>query len=300
MCIGVLVKCIKEKNTKQLIGYIIWFLIGFAAITLPILIWLICGNALDAFFHDYFIFNLVYSSAIEKTPMSVLRALNFFFMSGPVLISIPILVYAFVKEHKLIDILCLVSLILSVFLSSISGRQSSHYAMIFCPITVYSASRFLAQGKEISGKLVKSVYISSLSLMIIAFSSSIAYFLWPLSETILNRKTPYYDEVFKAAEIVAKNTDETDKISVCGNRNLIYLLSDRESSSKYSYQYPIIEFDTEIKNEYLSDISKLETEVIVITSYDTIHEILEDILNEHYELIDTAGGLYVYKKIPST
>ncbi len=298
MCIGVLVKCITEKNAKQLIKYIIWFLIGFITIILPILIWLIFGNALHAFLQDYLIFNIVYSSAIEKTPMNVLKSLNFFYMLGPVLISIPILVFAIVKERKPIDILCLISLILSVFLSSISGRQSNHYGMIFCPITIYSVSKFFVLQNERKDKVNKAIYISALSLMILVFSYNFLDFFIPIGETIFNIKSDYFIESYKAADIIAKNTEKTDKISVCGNQNLIYLLSDRESSSKYSYQYPIIEYDTKIKNEYLSDIAKLETEIIVIANFDTTRELLDDILKEHYKLIDTAGTLYIYKKLP--
>ncbi len=290
----------KRKNTKQLIGYIIRFLLGFAAITLPILIWLICGKALDAFLYDYLAFNFIYSSAIKTDPTSVIKAVNFFIMSGPVLISVPILVYVLVKERKMIDILCLVSLVLSILLSSVSGQQYEHYGMIFCPITIFSAVRFFVLQNERKDKLLKAVYISSLSLLLIAYSANFVYFLYPLKETILNRESEYYNEMKKAAEIIKNNTEETDKISVCGNLNLIYLLADRESSSRYSFQYPIIEFDTEIKNEYVSDISKLETEIIVINNIDTMHNILEEILDKHYELIDTAGVLYIYKKLPDT
>ena len=133
--------------------------------------------------------------------------------------------------------------------------------------------------------------------MLIAFSYNIVNFLLPIGKTVLNIHSQEYDEMCKAADIVAQNTEKTDKISVCGNYDLIYVLSDRESSSMYSYQYPIIEHDSEIKNEYLNDILKLETEIIVTHNEDSIHAILEDILNKHYELIDTAGAFYVYKKL---
>lgn len=297
MCLGVLIKNIKEKTIKKLIGYIIWFLIGSISILLPVLIWLICGNAFDAFIYDYLTFNFAYSSAIKSSLFAVVEAFYYFIMTGPVLLSIPILVFNIFKEKTITDVLCLFCILLSLAMVSISGRaqEANHYGLIFCPLTIYAASRFFSIMSKKDSKSVKPFYISAVSLLLITFMYNFAYFFIPIGSSVLNVKSSYYEDMRKVSDIIIQNTDKSDKISVCGNRDLIYLLSERESASIYSYQYPIIEYDSKIKDEYISDISKLEAEIIVINNSDSVHTVLEDILNKHYKMIDSVSSLCVYK-----
>ena len=52
--------------------------------------------------------------------------------------------------------------------------------------------------------------------------------------------------------------------SVFGNKDIIYLLCDKRSASKYSYQFPIIEARRGIYQEYLEDIRKNTPKMVVI------------------------------------
>ncbi|MBO4798505.1 MAG: hypothetical protein J5494_07040 [Candidatus Methanomethylophilaceae archaeon] len=100
----------------------------------------------------------------------------------------------------------------------------------------------------------------------------------------------------EVSDIVVANSDENDKIIVLGINDIIYLLSHREASSKYSYQKPILLIDPERKEEFLTDMRKLETKIIVTGKNSEIKEYIKDLLLEHYTPIGTIGQLEIYKK----
>ena len=59
----------------------------------------------------------------------------------------------------------------------------------------------------------------------------------------------------KQIAIVIQNlTNENDRITAVGNADILYLLSNRKSASKYSYQYPIGKIYPKIWEEYFDDI----------------------------------------------
>lgn len=87
------------------------------------------------------------------------------------------------------------------------------------------------------------------------------------------------------AKIVEENTGESEKISVYGNWDFIYVLTNRTHATRYSYQFPIAEVKPEIMEEYISQMEDEQPPIVVIQAGykdDNISSFLED--NE-YELI---------------
>ena len=103
------------------------------------------------------------------------------------------------------------------------------------------------------------------------------------------------------ADVIKANTDENDKITVLGNCDIIYLLSERKSASVYSYQIPIADIDTKIKEKYISDVEKLDAKIIVIDrnsifmSGSAWHKELDPTINENYVLVQKIGTTEIYK-----
>jgi len=74
----------------------------------------------------------------------------------------------------------------------------------------------------------------------------------------------YTKAVRNAAKIIKEHTTEEETISVYGNWDIVYLISERLSASKYSYQFPIGTIDSAIMEEYFENITEEQPKVIVI------------------------------------
>ena len=109
-------------------------------------------------------------------------------------------------------------------------------------------------------------------------------------------RTQYFSESKEIADIVVENTDENDKIAVFGNNDIIYLLSDRMSSTKFSYQNPVTAIDLDAREEFIKEMEKLDTEIIVTNPESIIKSFVEELITDHYTLINTVGELDIYKK----
>ncbi len=303
MCIGVLIKCIKDKKAQTIGKFIFWFFIGILAITIPIIIWLIAGDAFNSFIDDYFTFNFQYSGNNEQgSIIGIIKGIGYFFITPPALLSIIILTIAGFKGRKLLDCLCLGSLILSVLMMSVSKYHFLHYGMILCPLIVYAFSLAMTSEHILHLKIFKyktrlilgtgiAILIGIIGLVIIdfPFKKVINYF------TGMNMDQ-YFSDSKAVAKIIEDHSEKDSQIIVLDSYDIIYLLSHRMSSSKYSYQLPIIEVDPNKKEAFVSDIEKLNTEIIVTKPDTVVKTYIEDTITDHYTLIDTVGEFEIYKK----
>lgn len=302
MCTGVLVYCIKNGLAKKIIGFIIWFLLGAAFVLVPIVIWLWHNKALTPFVDNYLLFNLKYASDSNTASIrSIMVAIVTFCTGSPVLIAAPILVYLCSFKKNIADWLCFISLGLSVLSMCIAGRTYGHYGMILYPLVVYALSRACSEPGEtlflssiVSKRKKVSCVLSLLCVVILLFLHPIV----SMAENILsiamgtNYKTIYHE----IAEVVRNNTEEDALITVCGNQNIIYLLSDRKSASKYSYQLPIAEIHQDIKEEYLEDIRQLKAEMIIVSDDYVFFDDIIEVAEQEYSLIDTIDTTQIYLK----
>ena len=303
MCVAVIGSFIHTHRQQVMKRFVVLFLLGVALVIIPILIWLIQNSAFYDFMNDYFIFNFKYSSdPARASSANIVNALVFFTLGGPVAIAFPLLCYLIVKKKDYFDGLCASVLILSIAMSSISGQKSLHYGMIFYPIILYTFSRFFYEfniTKEDSFKyktakrMLFCLYICVCGTVMIPFGKFLINDLpemWFSNIAVLSSEK-------QIASIVQSMTGKDDKISVIGNGNIYYLLSNRKSVSKYSYQYPIAGIDSKIWEDYKTDIQNLRPKVIialpywnrVIPYYDA-----KIIIDKHYDLIKIIDAHEIY------
>lgn len=303
MCIGVVIKCIKDKKPQMLIRFIIWFLTGVCIIALPVIIWLIAGNAFKPFMEDYFSFNFLYSSYSENGRLiSIGKSIGSFFLTPPVLLSVFFLTLISFKGKKLFDWLSLATLLLSIVLSCMAGRNYLHYGMIFCPLITYAFSLALTSEHILQLRIFKHKVrlFLGIGIALVLCIIGLAIIGFPI-KALVNKvmgmyKTKYFSDSKAIAEIVAANSDKDDKIVVLGTNDIIYLLSDRMASSKYSYQVPILTINPDKKQEFITEIERLDTEIIVTDQSSSVKSFIEDIIAEHYTLIRTYDQTEIYKK----
>ena len=301
MCIGVVIKCIKDKKAPTIGRFILWFLTGACIIVIPIIIWLAAGGAFKPFIDDYFSFNFLYSSqAGNATLINIIKGVAIFTITPPVLLGLIIMTIVCFKDRKLLDILCLVTLVLSILMQCMAGQHFFHYGMVLCPIVAYAFSIALTSEHITQLKIFKhkAKLILGMCAALVLGIIVLIVIDFPIKDVVgkVMGITETFSEAKAVSEIVVDNTDENDKIIVVGNNDIIYLLSHRESYSLYSYQDPIIMIDEAKKDAFLEDVGKLETKVIVVNTESEVKSFTEDVLAQHYTLISTVGKMEIYVK----
>ena len=249
--IGIAIKLIIQKKFKELLKYIIYSLIGFAIVCIPIFIYLYLNGCIKDFIENVFIINM----SINKC--GLLASIKNIIMLIPVtfilIVSyIVVLIYKIIKDKKLneLGILCLA--IITILFNSISLTTYFHYLIIFIPIFLLSLNNLLA--------LSHSKEIMILSLLLI-----ISIGIHNIIITIPNIKIEQPNA--QIIEYIKDNTTENDKIAVIGFYDEIYYLSNRQSVSKYTYilkNYAFKkEIQTDIVTDYLNDIITKKPKIIV-------------------------------------
>lgn len=300
MCIGVLIYNIKNGTAKNVIGFIAWFLLGASVVCVPVLLWLWKNHALVSFVDSYLLFNLSYASDPTTASLgAIARAVVYFCEGSPVILATPILVYFCISKKNLMDWLCVFALGLSLASICMSGRQYGHYGMILCPLVVYAVSRVLAEldaklfmNSKIKRKQKNACILTSFCVVMLLFLKPIGTMARDLSN--LSSGTNAAMELRQIAEVVKENTSEDDAITVCGNRDVIYLLSDRKSASKYSYQTPIGILSPDIRAEYLDDIRQLKAKMILLTEDYFLYDDIMAVVAQDYSQIQSIGTTQVY------
>ena len=294
MCIGLLVVWIKNKKKFDVLRFVSWFMAGALFVLLPIFIWIFKNDAFSAFIDNYIVFNMLYSSDQQTVSFyNVWGTIKFFVLNPVILASILLLLCFCVKQNKLVDWLCLNALLLSIIMSSISGRKHVHYGMIFYPFVIYAFLRLLSSLIR-NRTAVKSAFIRSIKIVITLLSVIGYYHIFVPYNLFVSKIMGTERQV---AKIIQSMTTKTDKITVCGNDDAVYLLSNRKSASKYSYQFPIANINYEIWQEYFNDIKKLTAKVIVILPGD--YEVfpymqIKSIIKDYYVLAGKVGETEIF------
>ena len=298
--------CFIRKKYQFAVHLICWFAVGALLLFIPTFVWLFINDAFQPFINDYICFNIIYSS--ETLVSSKLSALFMFITSPSLILSIPVLFYFCVKHKRREDWLCMMALLLSVILASMAGRKHGHYGMIFYPFVIYVASRlFYEYSTTITAIKTKASFFAKKRIVAGAFLFCfVSCIIFPIMSVFITGNLvaliyPLKDIDFKKnrriADIISSVTDNDDKISVVGNDNSLYLLSNRKSVSKYSYQFPIADTNYAIWEDYLNDIQKLTAKIIVLPpGADQAHPYCEIklITDKYYRLISVVDRTEIY------
>jgi hypothetical protein len=117
------------------------------------------------------------------------------------------------------------------------------------------------------------------------------------------------DEYVALGKLIDENTNKNDRITVIGNRCVVYLFVNRESASKYIYQYPIGEISEKIAISYQNDIDNVKPAIVVIpidgwhkgmmTASSPISRVFSniiDMLNREYFLLYEDDSVRIFKR----
>lgn len=268
---------ILKKEWKNLCNQVVFFLTGFAMITIPVFIYYGQNGALKELWDSYIVFNLRYTGGTDI--WDKLDSIVWFMNQKLVYCVIGIFIYVcYLCNHRdtrvrKIDAWMLTGTILAfvitIPLMCMSGRKDIHYGMVLIPILLIPISWLC----EICSS--KKADILPLSSVLIIFGMTVS-FICPAGVTIYNRALKESVEKYREEEsqlyadikiIADVYCDEDDTISVFGNKDYIYLLCDRLSASRYSYQFPLININPLIYNEYLNDLEEKRPKIVIIEQF---------------------------------
>lgn len=301
-CIMVLIQCLQKKQFWVLGKFITSFIVGMLIISLPIFIYLAVNGALNNFFSDYLYFSKQYIS--HETRASAINKVNSFFtfLNNTFVLLAFVIMFAAILDKKrnqqniFFDCGYVLYMLLNLLFICISGQTFLHYGMTLIPMYIYPYSIMC---HYISSDMQRK---PSINILIIAYLGiNLLLPNWVsicqnATVKLLSDASPYTDS---AIEYIKENTSPEDTISVYGNKNIIYNLSQRKSASRYSYQAPIgTVVNPTIMDEYFEELQETLPPIIVwqtdrINSgpnADRMHAFLEQ--NSYTLIIDDTLELY--------
>lgn len=285
-CFAVLFYRLFYAKGKDIGKFLLYFLIGFGLLVIPIIVWLVLHHSFGAFIEDYFLFNMLYSSLDSSASLSNrLNTFIFFFHETIFLFSFLISVYfMFGKKNRFLNITYVIYLLFTMLCICVSGRNYGHYGMILIPAIVYPIASFFSQCQKsietdehhITAFFLAYLFVSIILPNWLELTGQVGYIY---SNRNQNLHSPLAKSV---SEYVLEHSSEEDKISVYGNWNIIYVLTKRFSASTYSYQDPIGKVDPSIMDKYYDDLRREKPKIIILSM--TPDEKMMQFLEEyHYQ-----------------
>lgn len=263
-CIVIAIKQILSKEYKDLLMFIINFIIGFLLVVLPFIIWLLYKGAFKDFIYQYIIFNFLYSTSTERVSLLLrVNCFTHFFLNMPMILSIFGLLFSMKKNIQL-NLSYLFFIFLSLIMLSIPGQIYDNYGIALIPIFSFPIS--LLFNEMIYAKKINFCYSFLIIGLLVGNCANNWYnqtmnLLNDIKNNILvnNKDKEVICDDFseldnKILNIILDNKNINDCISIFGNKDIYYVKSKLLPASKYSYQYPIAIVDNNILVEYLDDL----------------------------------------------
>lgn len=293
-CIAVFIETFLQHEIGKIWSFLLYFVLGAAAIMCPILIWLACNHAIIDFWYDYVVFNQIYMSDRGRTEfIDLYHSFSYFFNNILMLMSITALI-AFCREKRsLYHFSYIVYFFSTLFLIGISGRVYGHYGMVLIPVLCYPIAIFLdaaeRNAKTTSAITIYLVAVLALPAWIYGMDRAVECYAG-------RRNVERTDVTGKVVSLVENISGEDDQIAVWGNWNIIYVLSHRKPASRYSYLFPIADIDKEIYTEYFEELEKNTPKCIIIQP-DTDLGRMKEFLEKHpeYQCASIIDDAIVYE-----
>ena len=294
ICFFIVIEELRKRQYKQIFSYLLFFIIGFAVVSLVVSIWLIKGHAFIPMIDDYFIANINYAG--NTTLVNRLQSMVFLLFHPSVLFTFMLIIFYFIfsifvnKKVSTIDTGIFnftTTFVISILFLALPGRNYYHYLSSIFPLLVLICARIffqLLKNKDINKYGLKVLLlVSSLSVVYISFRHfpSICSNSWTTNET-----------TSQIVELINEYTDENEKISVLGYPASFYIASGHCSATNYPYISSIVLSNQERKEDYKRQIEENHPQVIIsnLNEYDILGY---DILSK-YSLMNEVGNFKLY------
>ena len=299
-CIGIAIKTIREKQFSELWRFIGFFILGLATAIAPMMVWLAANGAFADFIDQFFGFNFFYSSKGVSMPSRADAAL--FFLSFEIIaFAFVYMVYRIVVHREKLDIYCGIFFAINIALASMSGHAWHHYAIMLFPSLIYPYATLFAKLPSRVKKGKKLVYLPEQAPIIIVTLVALAITVVPTWTEILrsdvvsyaNRGSSLNDNDPTTRDVmalVAKYTNEGDKIQAFGHMPVFYNVTNRRAATRFMFFTTQVASYKNNRAEFFDTLEAEKPKIVISSPIDYYDEDLNAFLADNgYNLIYPEG-----------
>lgn len=300
LCAFIIIECLIKKKIKTVFNYILWYAVGFFAVSLVVCGWLFTNHAGRAMIADYFLANLLYAG--NTTLFN--RVQSFLYLSShSSVVIIWMLLFGYLvfqisckmgeKRERKEDHLILhttVSLVLSLLFFAMPGRNYYHYLSTLFPLFVLIAAYLV---RQLSFVKLQNRYM----ICTVALATVFCLIVYPNFQQIFSASVNAWTEDASKTQLINtinQYADNDGRITVLGGSAGLYLASGHESATIYPYISSAVLNDPKRGEDYREQVKNNRPEVILAEPQQDEYELLGyEILREYY-LMDTISDTKVY------
>ncbi len=247
---------IREKRFSDIIKCFVLFLFGILIVVLPVFIYFLQTKSTEAMWRDYILFNISYTDDASSLIERLYLALYFCKILWPGVLAI-VVTLSFHPEKKTLWA-NLLFFIISLWFVTMSGRGYYHYAIILLPAFVlpftvlFDMTNRLLRGKDNTGSSCRPWII-----MISSFAILAAAFIYRTTSSGTVTDSPL-------VKYIQEQTAADDDVLILGNSCWYYLMTDRKTENYYFFQLPPAEISMEIYDDFINELTKQPSRLIVL------------------------------------
>ena len=280
-----LILLLVRKRCAEIGKCILLFLLGIAAVLLPVLIWAHIAGFLEDMWRCYVLFNFRYTdNAAAEGKQLLLLMLAFAAAIWPG--TLAVLVSLFLGSKRRERWFNLIFFLLSLYTVVMSGRLYYHYTIVLLPTIVlpmgmlFDSMARLWTGKNPQREVRPVFLILSFCIMLVG---AFAY-------RHVSSDEPEYDPL---TDYLLDNTDKDDDVLVLGKGQGYYIQTGRKTENRFFYQLPPLEISQELRDAFKEELRNHPSDCIVLsggmedrdsvkTKLKDVWPVLEEEIAEHY------------------
>ena len=255
----VTIKLIYQKQFSIFLKYIALFITGSALFIVPLCCFLWFQGSLKEMFYQSVVMNFIYSK--ESGYLTVMEMIKWYMNQVNVLqlnLMIVIAMIAVWKQYGIKILFYNGAFIFCLMLALISKRAYLHYLIVLIPLFI----------PYISVAINKFMNKSSL-LYFLIFTIGLVFIYWGpihgIKDRVTNRSIDYSVNEKEVADYIHQHTNEQDRIYSHRLNGIIYLYSERLSSTKFFF-VPSLKDETPIIDSFKESFKMNPPKYIVFDS----------------------------------
>lgn len=260
-CIYAVIISIRDNKTFPL-KTMLQFTGGVLIAVIPFVIWLFANDAIVDFWKDYYITNIMYSSA-ENSLANILNSFSSYIFASLSEVYFLLMLILIIKKQNLgFNIAYMIFMFLNCLVISLPGLGFEHYGMVVVPTLIYPLSSF---ARFIKKQLKTKSYFYDIfavlsSVLLISFIINNYY----VTIRALASGNPTESRNERIVSAIMDNTDPEDRILVFGFKDYYYVESDRLCASKYHFFISENDIYPDGMDVVIEDINNCSPKLIVI------------------------------------